>query len=128
MYQQWTKTDKLWLGIIIGFILAIFILPTNIEVQEKIILQNEGGYQFDKYMYLDYALNKIADQEYILDKYDCEHFSKDLVKGLAKYNIKAETIIVDDDYTNPRHMIVGVWFEPQDGKLVRTHENYRRVK
>lgn len=130
MKQERTAFDKFWIGIIVGFIVAFLILPPKVEIQEKIILQNEGNSQFDKYMPLDYILNKVANQEYILDKHDCTQFSEDLVRELDKFNIKAETITVDDNdpSTKLKHMIVGIWFEPQDGELISTWDNYERIK
>lgn len=54
--------------------------------------QAEKDYIYNKYLPLERAINKIASREYILDEYDCKHFSLDLKAELEKENISSTMI------------------------------------
>ena len=120
---------KYTLLVLLGFILGtLFLLLFGVDSKEnQIEYYLADNKKLERYIKFDNVLRKIAGREYVLDEYDCLHFSRDLVRELKKLGINAETIIVDDDFDTPeKHMIVGIWIEPQSGEFVFVNTKYER--
>jgi len=72
------------------------------------------------------AMNRISTaNEYEVDVYDCDDYSRDLIKEFDKIDINSE--IIFGNYTadnNKAHAWVGIWVESISGEFVSTNREY----
>ena len=78
--------------------------------------QTEKEYIYEKYLPIEKALNKIASQEYIIDKYDCKHFTTDLKNELE--NIGISSIAITGFSETNGHRWIAIEFEPITGNFI----------
>ena len=78
---------------------------------------------------LDFLQQDDTDKhEFIKDIYDCEYFTKDLIKNATKKGIKAYSVIIKWELSYTGHNIVGfeteegmIFVEPQNDKLLEVY-------
>ena len=81
----------------------------------------EKEYIYAKYKDIERALNKIASREYVLDEYDCKHFSIDLQNELANAGISS--VLVTGFSKTEGHRWVAIEVEPTTGEITYFNEN-----
>ncbi len=135
MSRKKTTSSNFFQGMLVGE-LAVFLLLMIIgrfsPIKVEAIPYNQGDERFEKYMALDITLEKIASRKYIVDKYNCVDFSKDLVKELESIGIKAEVIhgiAPLGEKGENFHDFVGfyIYIEPQSGRFVTPWDGYKRL-
>ena len=82
--------------------------------------QTERDYIYNKYLPIERAINKIASRKYVLNEYDCKHFSLDLKIELEKENISSKMITGFGNTSGHRWLAIEI--DPTSGRFVETNE------
>lgn len=76
-----------------------------------------------KYRALDQTLKETIKASYNITEYNCVNFSEDAVTQLRSHNINSNVVVIKQNPTDSKtHAVVGVWIDPQNGKLVSNAE------
>ena len=92
--------------------------PALLQYNEEM----EKEYIYWKYRRLERKISEIAERTYIINEYDCKHFSNDLQDKLEKVNISSTTITGFPESNSNGHRWIAIEFEPITGNIVKTNE------
>ena len=84
----------------------------------------EKEYIYNKYKDIERALNKIASRKYVVNEYDCKHFSIDLQNELANAGISSVTITGFSEISG--HRWVAIEVEPTSGRIIYANEHLHK--